>query len=422
MNNSPSDLPELANNGSRMNNLLGALQYRDFRYYWFSALSFVLGWQILRMVLNWVGYELTNSAIYLGALGGAMALGTISVSLIGGVIADRINRKILLITTQILMTIAVGVLLFLSFLDTMNSWHLLVASLLIGIIQGIDMPTRSALIPALIPNKKYLMNGLALGSAVWQGTRIFGPSLGGFMIKFIGSTSSFAAVTVTYFIGTILLSRLKIPHISRETGNVIQELKNGLLFISNNALFFNLILLTFVDSFFGIAYMQILPIFAKDILSVGPDGMGLLMGASAAGGLIGTFTAAVVVQGRWPRLMLIGGAALFGTFVLVFAISTNIWLSLITLFFSGIFNSLTMITNQTILQTAVPDELRGRVMGVFSLTYSLIPLGGLQVGILADFLGAEIAVVIGSLVVILFSLSLLLRRQFNDAVKNYATA
>ena len=167
--------------------------------------------------------------------------------------------------------------------------------------------------------------------------------------------------------------------------------------------------------------MQLLPIFAKDILSVGPDGMGLLMGSSAAGGLIGTFTAAVVVQGRWPRLMLIGGAAFFGVFVLLFAISTNIWLSLTALFLSGIFNSLTMITNQTILQTAVPDELRGRVMGVFSLTYSLIPLGGLQVGILADFLGAEIAVVIGSVVVILFSLSLLVRRQFNEAVKNYAT-
>ena len=133
----------------------------------------------MRMVLNWVGYDLTNSAIYLGALGGAMAVGTISVSLIGGVIADRINRKQLLIATQTLMTLSVGILLWLSFVNLMNPWHLLAASLLIGIIQGIDMPTRSALIPALIPNKKYLMNGLALGSAVWQGTRIFGPSLGG---------------------------------------------------------------------------------------------------------------------------------------------------------------------------------------------------------------------------------------------------
>lgn len=419
MDSSSSDRTELSDTTSRMNDMLGALQYRDFRYYWFSALSFVLGWQILRMVLNWVGYDLTNSAIYLGALGGAMAVGTISVSLIGGVIADRINRKQLLIATQTLMTLSVGILLWLSFVNLMNPWHLLAASLLIGIIQGIDMPTRSALIPALIPNKKYLMNGLALGSAVWQGTRIFGPSLGGFLIKFVGSTSSFAVVTFTFFIGTILLSVLKIPHITRETGNVIQELKNGLVFIGRNALFFNLILLTFVDSFFGIAYMQLLPIFAKDILSVGPDGMGLLMGASAAGGLLGTFTAAVVIQGRWPRLMLIGGAVFFGVFVLIFAISTNIWLSLGSLFLSGIFNSLTMITNQTILQTVVPDELRGRVMGVFSLTYSLIPLGGLQVGILADFLGAEIAVVIGAVVVIVFSLSLILKQNFNEAVKNY---
>jgi MFS family permease len=412
-------LKDQIQNNSKIKNALGALQYKDFRLYWFSALSFVLGWQILRMILNWVGYELTNSAIYLGVLGGAMAAGTISVSLVGGVIADQINRKRLLIVTQSLMTISIVILVLLSAANFLEPWHLILASVLIGIIQGIDMPTRSALIPALIPNKTYLMNALALGSTIWQGTRIFGPSLGGLMIKFIGDAWTFLSVGVMFFLGTLLLLGLKIPNIDRKPGNMIDELRIGLQFIAGNTLFSNLIILTFVDSFFGIAYMQVLPIYAKDVLDVGPDGMGLLMGASAAGGLIGTFIAAVFVKGRWPRLMLLGGAFIFGLSIFIFSNSTILLISLAALFISGIFNSLTMITNQTILQSAVPDELRGRVMGVFSLTYSMIPLGGLQVGILTDLLNVNWAVMIGSSIVMLFSGFLLTRKNFNKAIVSY---
>jgi MFS family permease len=412
-------LKDQIQNNSKIKNALGALQYKDFRLYWFSALSFVLGWQILRMILNWVGYELTNSAIYLGVLGGAMAAGTISVSLVGGVIADQINRKRLLIVTQSLMTISIVILVLLSAANFLEPWHLILASVLIGIIQGIDMPTRSALIPALIPNKTYLMNALALGSTIWQGTRIFGPSLGGLMIKFIGDAWTFLSVGVMFFLGTLLLLGLKIPNIDRKPGNMIDELRIGLQFIAGNTLFSNLIILTFVDSFFGIAYMQVLPIYAKDVLDVGPDGMGLLMGASAAGGLIGTFIAAVFVKGRWPRLMLLGGAFIFGLSIFIFSNSTILLISLVALFISGIFNSLTMITNQTILQSAVPDELRGRVMGVFSLTYSMIPLGGLQVGILTDLLNVNWAVMIGSSIVMLFSGFLLTRKNFNKAIVSY---
>ena len=412
-------LEDQIQHNSKIKNALGALQYKDFRLYWFSALSFVLGWQILRMILNWVGYELTNSAIYLGVLGGAMAAGTISVSLVGGVIADQINRKRLLIVTQSLMTISIVILVLLSAANFLEPWHLILASVLIGIIQGIDMPTRSALIPALIPNKTYLMNALALGSTIWQGTRIFGPSLGGLMIKFIGDAWTFLSVGVMFFLGTLLLLGLKIPNIDRKPGNMIEELRIGLQFIAGNTLFSNLIILTFVDSFFGIAYMQVLPIYAKDVLDVGPDGMGLLMGASAAGGLIGTFIAAVFVKGRWPRLMLLGGAFIFGLSIFIFSNSTILLISLVALFISGIFNSLTMITNQTILQSAVPDELRGRVMGVFSLTYSMIPLGGLQVGILTDLLNVNWAVMIGSSIVMLFSGFLLTRKNFNKAIVSY---
>ena len=391
---------------------LGSLAVANFRTYWFSAISFVLGWQILRIVIAWEGYELTNSEIFLGWLGFVMGAGTISVNLIGGVAADRVSRLGLLIVTQVCMTITVTVLMMLTFGEFLEPWHLLAGSAAIGIIQGIDQPTRTAVIPALIPDRRLLMNALALGSSVWQGTRVFGPGLGGVLIERIGSAATFGSVTLGYGLGTLLLLFVRIPRVERVPGNVFKELFEGITFIARRNLFACLILLTFVDSFFGVAYIQLMPVFARDILGVGAEGMGVLLGASAAGGLIGTGLAAFWVKGRWPLIILLGCAGLFGVAIIVFAFSELLWLSLAALFLSGTFNSLSQITNLTLLQSAVPEELRGRVMGVFSLTYSLIPLGGLQVGALAEWLGAPMAVGIGGAIAVMFAIALALRASF----------
>ncbi len=391
---------------------LGSLAVPNFRNYWFSAVSFVLGWQILRVVIAWEGYELTDSELFLGYLGAVMGIGTVSVNLIGGVAADRVSRLALLITTQFCVTITVTVLMLLTIGDILVPWHLLAASAAIGIIQGIDQPTRTAVVPALIPDRRLLMNALALSSSVWQGTRVFGPGLGGFLIERIGTAATFGSVTLGYGLGTLLLFFVRIPRVDRVPGNVFKELFEGVTFIARRNLFACLILLTFVDSFFGVAYIQVMPVFARDILEVGVEGMGLLLGASAAGGLIGTGLAAFWVKGRWPLVILLGCAGLFGAAVMVFAFSELLWLSLGALFLSGTFNSLSQITNLTLLQSAVPEELRGRVMGVFSLTYSLIPLGGLQVGALAEWLGAPAAVGFGGGVAVMFAIALALRGSF----------
>ncbi len=399
---------------------LGALAVANFRTYWFSAISFVLGWQILRIVLAWEGYELTKSEFYLGLLGLAMGLGTVSVNLIGGVAADRVSRLALLIVTQISMTIAVTILMVLTFGHILAPWHLLAASAAIGIIQGIDQPTRTAVIPALIPDRRLLMNALALGSSVWQGTRVFGPGLGGVLIELVGSAITLGTVTIGFGLGTLMLFFVRIPRAVRQPGNVIRELVDGLMFIARRNLFASLIALTFVDSFFGVAYIQLMPVFATDILKIGANGMGLLMGASAAGALVGTSLAAFWVKGRWPLILLLGGAGLFGVMVVIFALSQILWLSLAALFLSGTFNSLSQITNLTLLQSAVPEELRGRVMGVFSLTYSLIPLGGLQVGALAEWTNTPTAVAIGGTIAALFAVLLALRTGFARAVRQAA--
>ncbi len=396
---------------------LGSLAVPNFRNYWFSAVSFVMGWQILRVLIAWEGYELTDSELFLGYLGGVMGIATISVNLIGGVAADRVSRLALLITTQVCATITVTVLMMLTFGEILAPWHLLAASAAIGIIQGIDQPTRTAVVPALIPDRRLLMNALAFSSSIWQGTRVFGPGLGGFLIERIGSAATFGTVTVGYGLGTLLLFFVRIPRVDRVPGNVFKELFEGITFIARRNLFASLILLTFVDSFFGVAYFQLMPVFARDILGGGVTEMGWLLSASAAGGLIGTGLAAFWVKGRWPLVILLGCAGLFGVMVMIFAFSELLWLSLGALFLSGTFNSLSQITNLTLLQSAVPEELRGRVMGVFSMTYSLIPLGGLQVGALAAWLGAPMAVGIGGGVAVMFAIVLALRSSFARDVR-----
>lgn len=396
---------------------LGSLAVPNFRNYWFSAVSFVMGWQILRVLIAWEGYELTDSELFLGYLGGVMGIATISVNLIGGVAADRVSRLALLITTQVCATITVTVLMMLTFGEILAPWHLLAASAAIGIIQGIDQPTRTAVVPALIPDRRLLMNALAFSSSIWQGTRVFGPGLGGFLIERIGSAATFGTVTVGYGLGTLLLFFVRIPRVERVPGNVFKELFEGITFIARRNLFASLILLTFVDSFFGVAYFQLMPVFARDILGGGVTEMGWLLSASAAGGLIGTGLAAFWVKGRWPLVILLGCAGLFGVMVMIFAFSELLWLSLAALFLSGTFNSLSQITNLTLLQSAVPEELRGRVMGVFSMTYSLIPLGGLQVGALAEWLGAPMAVGIGGGVAVIFAIVLALRTSFARDVR-----
>ncbi|MBI4236454.1 MAG: MFS transporter [Chloroflexi bacterium] len=400
----------------------GAFASASFRVYWLSALSFVLGFQVLRVALAWVVYDLTGSPIYLGAMGGVMAAGTLAVTLPGGVIADRVDRRVLLLTTQTLMTVLAVTLVALAALGRLEAWHLLVAAGAVGAIQGIDQPTRTAVIPDLIRDRRDLMSALALGSVVWQGTRIVGPALGGILLAAAGVSATFGVVAAGFAGGALLMAFLRLQRTERERRPVLREMIEGLAFIGRNRLFASLIGLTFVDSLFGAAYVYLLPIYARDILIIGASGMGLLMGVSAAGALTGTLSAALFVGGRWPRVLLLGGAAAFGVGVILFGLSVWLPLSLGVLYLAGAANALSLITNQTILQAAVPEALRGRVMGAFSLTYGLIPLGGLQAGAVTAQFGAPAAVVVGGVIVVLFSLTLVAQPGFGRSVTRAAAA
>ena len=385
-----------------------ALHYPAYRAYWLGLLASVSGFQMFRVGQGWLIYEITGSPWSLGLVGAANAIPAIFFNLFGGVFADRWDKRRLIIFTQLTTGSLIFLLATLTLLGWVESWHVLVIAFLAGGVEAFDNPARQALYPHLI-ERSVMMSAVAMNSVIWQGTRIIAPGIAGFIIDLINTESVFYISGVGFIILAVVMARLKIPPIPRGAlGNPIQDIKEGLKFIKVNSIFSFLMGMTFFNSFFGMAYVILMPIFAVDILAVGAKGQGLLLGTGGAGALLNTLY--IGARGSVPNrgLAIIGGAVLFGLTVAAFALTAeyvgSFALVMALMFFMGIFNSLTNIAIQSSLQIMVPDRMRGRVMGFYGMTWSIRPLGALQASALTSVLTAPIAIAIGGLAVVLFAL------------------
>ena len=391
-----------------------ALGYRDFRIYWSGLLISVGGYQMVQVAQGWLIYDLTGEAKFLGLLGLVTAVPTIILNLYGGVVADRVNQLRLIQATQGATAVFMGLLGTLVLLDLVEVWHVLVIALFSGALLAFDSPSRMALFPHLI-ERKALMNAVALNSLVWQSTRIVGPTLAGLLIAVSGLASPFYLAGFCFLAMVLAMRAIHPPPIPRsQAGNVLQEMAEGARFVRDNGLFAFLIGMTFFNSFFGMSYMMLLPVFARDILEVGALGLGLLIGVSGVGAVLVLVLAATQADSRHKGLFLIGGAVLFGGLLIAFAVSRSYPLSLLLLFLAGGSSTLYMIMVQTTLQAQVPDRLRGRVMGIYGMTWSLLPLGAMQSGFVADLVSAPFAVGLGGGAVALFALGIAL---FNARIR-----
>ncbi|MSQ33043.1 MAG: MFS transporter [Dehalococcoidia bacterium] len=384
---------------------MGAFRSRNYRNYWAGFLTSIIGWQIQAVALGWLVLERTHSPLYLGLVSMSQAVATISLSLLGGVIADRVDRRRLLIFTQLGAFLCSFAIASLVFFDVVQLWHLLLIAFLFGSLQAFDQPSRQALIPHLV-ERPQLMNAIALGSAVWQSSRIIGPTVAGLLLAFVGTAACFYVTSVGFLVMVAALSSLRLggQATAASRGGMLGDLKEGLGYIRGNRLFLLLIGMTFFNSLFGMSYVILMPVFAKDVLGVGSQGLGYLLSASGIGALTGTIIVSTLGGVRRKGLLVGVAAAVFGLLLIAFSQSPWFWLSLPLLGLMGAASSLYMITINTVLQAAVPDQLRGRVMGVYSLTWSLMPLGGMQSGTIANFFGAPLAVTIGGSLVVLMAL------------------
>ena len=383
---------------------LEALRYRDYRLYWFGQLISVLGHQMLIMALGWMVYDMTGSRLQLGLLGLVTAVPAILLNLAGGVVADKVNPRRLIMGTQTTAAVVVGVLATLSATGHVQPWHIMVTAFLMGGLGAFDQPSRQAIFPHLI-ERRAMMNAVALNSSIWQGTRILGPALAGVLIDLVGASIAFYLAAAGFITFVLFLSNVRMPQIEREpSANFLQDMASGLKFIRDNHIFTFLLGMTFFNSFFGMSYIFLMPVFQKDVLRVGASGLGLLLAMGGVGALSGTIIVASLGNIRRRGLLMIGGAVAFGFLLVLFANSRWFPVSLVLVGLAGAASSIYMVLAQSTLQILVPDQFRGRVMGFWGITYSLMPLGGFQGGVMATIFSAPIAVALGGSAVIAFAL------------------
>lgn len=382
--------------------VLSALRYPNYRLYWSGQVCSVAGMTMEWVVLGWLVYELTSSPLSLGATGLAQSLPRIALALLGGAVADRVDRRRLLVLTQSLSAVVYLGLALLVVSEAVQLWHVLGAAFLLGCLRAFDGPSRQALIPHMVPREE-LGNAVALSNLAWEVPRLGGPALAGVLIASVGNGPTLYVACIGFLVAAVLFSLLQAPASVRQGDERLRDsLLGGIAFIRGHQVFYVLIGMTFFNSVFGMSYQVLLPIFARDILEVGSQGFGLLQTAVAVGATAGSLAAAALAKSRGRGWYVLGGSLAFGLFLAGFALSQWFLLSAAFLFLAGIANSIYMTAIATSLQLRVPDEYRARVMAVYGLTWSLQPLGAIITGTVAEFTTAPVALALGaSLVAIL---------------------
>src|SRR5262245_3116354 len=384
-----------------------ALHYPAYRAFWLGLLASVSGYQMLRFGQFWLVYQLTGSPLPLGYVGLANGVPAICLNLFGGVFADKCDQRRLVIVTQSLTASFIFVLATLTLLHVVQVWHILVIAFCTGAIESFDQPARQSLYPHLL-DRKVLSSAVALNSCIWQGTRIIMPAVAGCIIAWTGTAFAFYLAGLGFVVMASVMGRLQVPPVTRMArGSAAQNIREGLTFIRQNSIFSFLIAMTFFNSFFGLAYITLMPVLAVAILHVGAKGQGLLMGMGGAGALLTTLWLSSRSQGGSKGWLIIGGGVMSGLSITALGLTSafvgSFRLALVIMFIIGMCNTTYAISIQSSLQMLVPDHMRGRVMGFYGMTHNIMPLGGMLTSALAGLITAPFAIAAGGLAVAAFA-------------------
>jgi MFS family permease len=379
-----------------------ALRSRHYRLFVAGQLISLVGTWMQMVAQSWLVYRLTGSAALLGLLGFAGQIPVFVLAPLGGVIADRLNRHRILVATQTSMMVLAAALAGLTLSGNVQVWHLFALSALLGIANAFDIPARQAFVIEMV-EREDLMNAIALNSSMVNGARIVGPAIAGVVVATVGEGWCFLVNALSYVavIGALRLMRLKPRPLPASQTSAWASIVEGFVYSWRTAPVRALLLLLGLVSLMGMPYSVLMPIFADRILGGGPDAYGLLMSASGLGALAGAATLTVRRQihglGRWVAVSATG----FGVSLVAFAFSRSLWLSAALIVPAGFCMMVEMAASNTLIQSMIPDRLRGRVMAVYSMMFmGMAPLGALMAGALAAPLGAPATVAAGGAVCI----------------------
>ena len=350
-----------------------------------------------RVATSWLVYRITHSALLLGVVSFAGQLPTFVFAPVAGVWADRVNRHRLLLTTQVLAMIQSFLLAILVFGNFVTVWHLIWLGIFQGFINAVDMPTRQAFVVQMVDDKQDLGNAIALNSSMVKLARLIGPSVAGIIIAAAGEGYCFLIDGISYIAVVVSLAVMRaLPRQQfPKRAGVFSELKDGWQYVAQFAPVRSILILLALVSLLGMPYTVLMPIFAASVLGGGAHTLGFLTAASGVGALTGALLLAARKSVRGLGRMIPIAAAAFGAGLIGFSQSRVIWLSLMFLFISGYGMMTNMAASNTILQTILPDERRGRVMSYYTMAFiGMAPFGSLLAGAMANRIGAPFTVLI----------------------------
>ena len=353
----------------------------------------LVGTWIQQVAQSWLVFELTSSAFLLGVVGFLNSIPVLILCLFGGVLADRLNKRNILIATQTAFMTLAFILAILTQFKIIKPFQIMGVAILNGVVMAFDAPARQSIVVELV-GKKHLFNAIVLNSVAFNSSRIIGPALAGILVASIGMSGcfyingiSFLAVIIALFSVRIVRNQNKLSN-----SNTFRDLKDGLVFIKNNRVILALMSMVAVVSLFGVAHVILMPIFANDVLNVGIKGLGVLMSSAGLGALAGALILARLGDFKYKGRFLLSSAMVFSISLIIFSLSKTYLLSILVLILIGLSSVTAVALVNTILQVKVDDRFRGRVMSVFMFTVAgMMPFGNLIAGSLAQAAGVSFA-------------------------------
>ncbi len=405
-------MPAVAETAARPSTF-AALRECNYAFYWLGLVFYVLGHRAEYMTFAWLTWEVTAEPIYLGYLGLAQGIPLVVFQLFGGVLADRVDRVRLLLATQLGTAATLIAAFVLTVVGAVRVEHLLALAAISNTFRAFDEPTRLSLVPQLVDRAR-LPNAIALGSIPWQAGRMIGPSITGILIAAFGGAVGLGLSAGASCVALGLYARLRVRRDAPASAahGMGQQLVEGLSFVAHNFVFAALICLALFNAVFGLSYVTLLPVYADRYFHAGSTGFGLLNAAHGAGALVGTLTVATIAHRILrPGPTLLVAAIGLGAALMAFSQAPWLGLALAMLLLVGFGNTFYLTQVSTFLQQNVPDQLRGRVMSIYSLCWNLLPLGGLLGGLMASAVSARFAVFVGGALVAANAAALLTSRR-----------
>lgn len=392
-----------------------ALRYRNYRLFFWGQLVSLSGTWMQQTAMSWFVYQITNSKFMLGLVAAVGSAPMVLSSMWGGALADLYPKRSILVATQSAQMICAFVLAAGVWLGFASPLFIIIVAALNGIAMGFDMPARQAFTVEMT-SREDLLNAISLNSSIVNGARVVGPSAAGLMIGAVGVAMCFFLNGLSFIAVIVGFLLMRLPPFIRKVDVVSagEHAWEGILYSIKHQRVRTILLLFLAIGIFGWSYTVLMPAFARDVLGRGANGYGVLMSASGTGALIGALAVATYGHLFVPRRLALGGVWLFAASLFALALARDFYVAMAFLFVAGFGMLLFFSTSNTLLQTIVPDEMRGRVMGVWSLVFgAMIPLGGLEAGAVAHWAGTSFALAFGACICALaaFITLIIIRRR-----------